>query len=198
MKMETDDLRAVFARADEIQNNAPPARADIEAVIQAAAEVGIARSAVERALRERLNLPMRPLAVGDLTFAKSADEKFYVAEVVSLSGDNVRVRFLRGSEHTVSHDELRPCSFLPGERVICPWPQWGPWTCTVLSYDEAERRIEATDGWGEKRSFAIRDVWITPLKNNTKSKARVYGALLAVGATVGAAIGSLLTLLILR
>jgi hypothetical protein len=198
MKLATDDLRAVFARADEIQNSAPPDRADIEAVIQAAAEVGIARSAVERALRERLNLPMRPLAVGDLTFAKSADDKFFVAEVVSLSGDNVRVRFLRGGEHTVAHDELRPCSFLPGERVICPWPQWGPWTCTVLSYDAAEHRIEATDGWGEKRSFSIRDVWITPLKNKSKSKAGLYGALIAVGATVGAAIGSVLTLLILR
>jgi hypothetical protein len=66
-----DELRAVLARADEIQNSTSLRQADLEAIIQAAEEVGIARSAIERAIRERLNLPLKPPAVGDLTFAKS-------------------------------------------------------------------------------------------------------------------------------
>jgi hypothetical protein len=43
---------------------------------------------LERALRERLNL-VAPPAAGDRVFAKSADGKFYVADVVSISGAGV-------------------------------------------------------------------------------------------------------------
>ena len=196
MGLESEELRAVYARASEIQNNTPAGHAELEAVIQAGVEAGIARPAIERALRERLNLPMRPLAAGDLAFAKSADEKFYVAQILSLTGDNVRVRFLRGGEHTVARDELRPCSFLPGERVVCPWPGWGPWTCTVVSYDAELLRIKATDGWGDTHSFSIGDVWIAPARNTSPPKARLYGVLIGVGAAVGAAIGSIITALI--
>jgi hypothetical protein len=42
-------------------------------------------------------------------------------DVVSISGDDLRVRFLRGSEHTVTADQVRPCSFVPGQRVMCEW-----------------------------------------------------------------------------
>ena len=198
MGLENEEIRAVFARASEIENSTPASAADIETVIQAGVEAGIARPAIERALRERLNLPMRPLAAGDLAFAKSTDDKFYVAEVLSLAEDYVRVRFLRGGEHMVARAELRPCSFLPGERVVCPWPGWGPWTCTVVSYDAEQRRIKATDGWGEARSFSIQDVWIAPAKPASARKARVSAALIGVGVTVGAALGSIITALLLR
>ena len=197
MGLENEELRAVYARASEIENSTPASAADIETVIQAGVEAGIARSAIERALRERLNLPMRPPAAGDLAFAKSADDKLYVAEVLSLAEDHVRVRFLRGGEHMVARAELRPCSFLPGERVVCPWPGWGPWTCTVVSYDAAQRRIKATDGW-YTRSFSIQDVWIAPAKPASARKARVSAALIGVGVTVGAALGSIITALLLR
>ena len=197
MGLENEELRAVYARASEIENSTPASAADIETVIQAGVEAGIARSAIERALRERLNLPMRPPAAGDLAFAKSADDKFYVAEVLSLAEDHVWVRFLRGGEHMVARAELRPCSFLPGERVVCPWPGWGPWTCTVVSYDAAQRRIKATDGW-YTRSFSIQDVWIAPAKPASARKARVSAALIGVGVTVGAALGSIITALLLR
>ena len=204
MRLEDDDIRAVLARAEQIQSapahgNTIPA--ELEAVIEAAVEVGLSRPAVERALRERLNLPTRPLAVGDLAFAKSADDKFYVAEIVAQAEQGFRVRFLRGSEHTVTYDELRPCSFLPGERVVCPWPYWGPWTCTVLSYDARERRVRVTDGWSETREFAIADVWLnSPRRPNTdrRTRARIYAALIGVGATVGAILGSILTAVLLR
>ncbi|MDP9178308.1 MAG: tudor domain-containing protein, partial [Gemmatimonadota bacterium] len=132
MRLTDDEFRDVLTRAEEIQRASRhdnEMNAEIEAVIGAAEEVGLARPAVERALRERLALSVPP-AVGALTFARSTDDKFYVAEVVSISTEGVRVRFLRGGEHLVTLDELKPCAFLPGERVVCNWPWWGPWTCT--------------------------------------------------------------------
>ncbi len=198
MGLPHEEIRAVLARAAEIERGMPSTRADLEAVIDAAVEVGIPRHAVERALRERLTMPMRPPAVGNLVFAKSADDKFYVAEVLSASDDAIHARFLRGGEHTVSLDELRPCSFLPGERVVCRWPWWGPWTCTVMSYDAANQRVTVTDGWGETATFPISEVWLAPRKTAAGRRTRVYAALIGLGATAGAALGSLLTMLFLR
>jgi hypothetical protein len=202
MRLADDDIREVLARAVEIQSTTlqgEALNAELEAVIQAAEEVGIARPAVERALRERLNLPLKTPAAGDLVFAKSADEKYYVAQVTAMSPD-VRVRFLRGSEHTVSLDELRPCSFLPGERIVCPWPWWGPWTCTVLSYDEAKGRVKVSDGWGDTRVFPIADVWLNATrKSNTgrQNRARVYATLIGAGAAVGGIVGGVLAALLM-
>ena len=103
MQLEDDDIRAVLARAEEIQSATTLGSlnsVEMEALIHAAEEVGLTRPAIERALRERLNLPLKPLSMGDLTFAKSADEKFYVAEIVAAAQDGYRVRFLRGGEHS--------------------------------------------------------------------------------------------------
>jgi hypothetical protein len=203
MRLEDEDIRAVLARAEEIQSANPQGdgmSTELEAVIHAAEQVGLARPAVERALRERFNLPIRPLSVGDLAFAKSADGKYYVAEILSASPDGFRIRFLRGSEHTVTFDELRPCSFLPGERVICPWPFWGPWTCTVISYDAAQRRIKVSDGWMETREFAIEEVWLnSPRRPNVdrRTRTRIYATLIGAGATIGAIVGSILTAVLL-
>jgi hypothetical protein len=183
-------------RAAEI-DRATTTHADLEIVMQAAEEVGIPRAAVERALRERLAMPMRLPAAGELVFARSADDKFYVAEVVAAAGDGCTVRFLRGSQHTVGLDELRPCSFLPGARVVCYWPWWGPWTCTVLSYDAAQRRITVTDGWGENRDFPIAEVWIAPHRITSSRRNRLIAALIGVGAA-GAAVGSALAAALLR
>src|SRR5688572_7899988 len=101
MRLSDDDLRAVLARAEEIQRGSGRREmdAELEAVIGAAEEVGLTRSAMERALREQLHLPGAPPAVGSLVFAESADGNFYVAELLSISGDDARVQFLRGSEH---------------------------------------------------------------------------------------------------
>src|SRR5262245_4607671 len=55
MRLADDDIREVLARAVEIQSTTlqgDALNAELEAVIQAAEEVGIARPAVERALRE--------------------------------------------------------------------------------------------------------------------------------------------------
>jgi hypothetical protein len=200
MGLEDSEIREVLARAQEIQRHTRPAAIELEAVIEAAEQVGIPRAAVERALRERLDLPARAPAAGDLAFAKSADDRFYVAEVVSTTESDVRVRFLRGSEHTVAPDELRPCTLLPGERVVCPWPWWGPWTCTVQSFDAPNRRVTVSDGWGETHTFPIEDIWLAPSRRRSAdrhTKARLYATLLGAGAAAGAIIGSILTALML-
>jgi hypothetical protein len=197
MALAPDELRNVLARAEEIQSASSISTIELEAVIQAAEEVGIARSAIERALRERLHLPLRVPEVGELAFAKSADGKFYVAEIVSMSDDVFRVRFLRGGEHHVAVDELRPCSFLPGEQVVCNWEWWGPWTCTVLSYDETRRSVKVTDGWGDSKTFPISDVWIAPRTKAVSTRGRVYAALIGIGMAAGAAIGAIVTRLLL-
>jgi hypothetical protein len=201
MRLTDDELQAVLARAEEIQRglrHGEEMDAELEAVIGAAEEVGIARPAVERALRERLNLPAKPPTVGSLAFAKSADGKFYAAEVLALSRDGVRVRFLRGSEHTVEQDELRPFSFIPGERVVCNWPWWGPWTCTVVAYDAARKRVKVSDGWGYTRTFPVAEVWLPPSRkvDARGTRLRVYLTLLGAGAGIGALVGSLVTALL--
>ena len=194
MGLEHEEMRDVLVRAAEIERTTP-SRMDLDIVMQAAEEVGIPRAAVERALRERLALPMKPPSRGDLVFARSADGKYYVAEVITVSEDSCSVRYLRGGEHAVALDELRACSFLPGERVVCDWPHWGAWTCTVLSYDAEARRVNVTDGWGESREFRIAEVWIAP-RTSTSLRRRMVTALISAGAA-GAAIGSVLTALLL-
>lgn len=173
---------------------------ELEAVIGAAEEVGLARPAVERALRERLALPAPRPAVGTLAFARSADGKFYVAEVVSVSTEGVRVRFLRGGEHLVTLDQLRPCAFIPGERVVCNWPWWGPWTCTVVAYDAVKRRVKVSDGSGYTRTFGVAEVWLAAARKAGASGARtrVYATLIGAGAGAGALIGSIITALLMR
>jgi hypothetical protein len=148
------------------------------------------------ALRERLELgAIAPPEVGSLVFAQSADGKFYVAEVVSAEEDRVRVRYLRGSEHTVTLDQVRPAAFLPGERVVCNWPWWGPWTCSVISYDAAKEKVKLSDGWGDTKSFPISEVWQT---NRTAwtGKFRVAATWLSIGVGLGAILGFSLTYLI--
>ena len=158
MRLTDDELRDVLARAEEIQRTSRHGHemhAELEAVIGAAEEVGLTRPAVERALRERLNLPAALPAPGTLAFATSADGNAYVSEVLSISADSARVRFLRGSEHLVTPDQLRPCSLIPGARVVCSWPWWGPWTCTVVGYDAASQSVELSDGWGSTHTCSL-------------------------------------------
>ena len=173
MRLTDDELRDVLERAEESQ--------------------------VARTLRERLNL-VAPPAAGDRVFAKSADGKFYVADVVSISGDDVRVRFLRGSEHVVTLDQLRPASFVPGQRVMFDWPWWGPWSCSVITYDQPSQFLKLSDRWGSTTTAHVSDVWLEPeRKLDTRNpRTRIYVALLGAGAGVGALIGSILTALVMR
>ena len=200
-RLSDEELRDVLARAEEIQRGVRHGRewdAEVAAVVSAAEEVGIPRAAVERALKERLGLPAPP-EVGQLAWAHSIDGKFYVAEVVELSADVARVRFLGGGEQLVPLDQVRACAFTPGERVVCNWPWWGRWTCSVVSYDPIKRRVKLDDGWGYRRTFPISEVWLAPAKTErSQARWRVYVTLIGAGAAAGAVIGSLVTALLLR
>jgi hypothetical protein len=202
MGLTHDELREVLARAQEIESASRDderATVELEAVMAAAEEVGLPRSAVERALRERLDLPASPPAVGSLAFAQSADGKQYAAEVLAVTPSEVRVRFLRGSEHVVALDQLRPLAMIPGERVACYWPMWGPWTCTVVAYDAAKQKVKLSDGWGYTKTFPLAEVWLAPRKaERTGSRVRIAVRLVGVGLGVGALLGSLITALVLR
>jgi hypothetical protein len=202
MHLSDDQLREILDRAEEIQlatRNRNELSAEVEGLIEAAAAVGVGRSAVERALRERLDFSMTPPAVGALVFAQSADRKYYVAEVLSSSPEAVDVRFLRGGEHSVTLDQLRPCALLPGQKVAVYWPWWGPWTCTVLSYDARGQWVKVTDGWGEERIFPIADVWLNPKRNwslTDSTRTRIAVKLMGAGAGIGAVVGAALTWLL--
>jgi hypothetical protein len=201
MGLTDDELRDVLARAEEI-HRASGARADrtteIASVIGAAEEIGLSRYAIERALAERLHVLTTPPAPGTLTWAQSSDGKFYVARVVSVSDQVARVRFLRGSEHRVGLEQLRACAFIPGERIACNWPMWGPWVCTLVAYHPDTQQVTLNDGWGMEETFAVSEVWLAPPKAETRARARVQATLLAAGAGVGALIGSIITALLLR
>jgi hypothetical protein len=202
MRLTDEELRDVLERAEEIERTTLRGdlmHAELEAVIGAAEEVGLSRVAVERALRERLDLAPPP-TVGDRVFARSADAKFHVADVLSISGDDIRVRFLRGGEHVVTADELRPCSFVPGQRVMCHWPWWGPWSCTVISYHAPTQYLNLSDRWGSTTTCHIADVWLEPERkpDSRAPRKRVYATLIGLGAGLGAIVGSIITALLMR
>jgi hypothetical protein len=80
MRLTDDELRDVLERAEEIQRTSRSGeemRAELEAVIGAGEGVGLTRAAVERALREHLDLGPPPV-VGDRVFARSADGRYYL------------------------------------------------------------------------------------------------------------------------
>lgn len=109
------------------------------------------------------------------------------------------MRFLGGGEHHLTLDQLRPCAFIPGERVVVNWPWWGPWPCKVVAYDAVKKRVKLNDGWGYTRTFPISEVWLAPDKAKLgAARNRMYAALLGVGAGAGAIIGSIVTALLLR
>ena len=177
MRLTDEQLRDVLARAEEIQRESrygDEISVDLETVIGAAEEMGLSRPVVERALRERLALSAPP-RVGDLTFAQSEDGKFYVARVISISEEGAEVRFLTGSEHYASLDQLRRCDFfMPGQRVTVNWPWWGPWTCTVIGYDAGRQLVTLSDGWGSTEHSRLRTCGSLP--SATPGPARHAGA----------------------
>ena len=201
MRLTDEELRDVLARADEIERTARHGEewnAELTAIIAAAEEAGLSGQAVRRSLAERLDLPAIPVA-GSLAWARSADGKFYAAEVLSISEEGARVKFLHGSETQLTADQIKPCAFIPGERVTCDWPMWGPWTGTVVSYDPLKQRVKLSDGWGSTSSFPVSEVWLPLDKTDPKAaRRRMSATMLAVGAAAGAVIGSVATALLLR
>lgn len=200
MRLSDEELRDVLTRAEEIERGTRTAdmmQAEFEAVIGAGEAVGLSRVALERALRERVELAAAAPTVGARVFAQSADGKFYVANVLSADAHSVRVQFLRGSEHTVAPEQVRPCALLPGERVMVHWPWWGPWKCTVVSFDATKQKVKLSDGWSDTKTFNIAEIWQND-RAVIGARSALYAKWLGIGATAGAVIGSIATWLLLR
>ena len=198
--LSEEETQDVLLRASEIA--AISARQDsgstsIEAFLAAATEAGIPRAALEQALRER-SISSRTFAVGEQVFAKSADDKFYLATVVTASPDSYHLKFLRGGYATVPTSDVTSGQLLPGQRVICDWPHWGAWECTVVSVDESAGTIRASDGWMNTETFPMSEIRMSAPrarrpKSSRPSVDRVGGWLYAACAVAGGAVGSAIT-----
>lgn len=169
-KLDEQAIREILVRAEEIHLGASSeGESEHKALIKAAEEAGLPRDAIEQALRERLESSKLQTAPGEFVFAPSADGKLYVAEVIESNSTKIRVKFLNGSESTVSPESAQAATFLPGTKVYANWPHWGWWNCTVLSYDQPNRLLRLTDGMGSERSFPLTEIRINPPKSQHAS-----------------------------
>jgi hypothetical protein len=193
-RLTDDEMREVLTRAEEIERGdrkGAAVDAEFSAVVEAGVAVGLAKVAMEQALRERGIVPLSAPAPGEMSFALSADGNYYAATVLHVDNRGARVQFLRGTEHTVALHELQAFSLIPGAKVTVNWPWWGPWECTVVGYDANRNTVKVYDGWGETKVFPVAEVWQAPRKStHVKSRTRVYVTMLGAGAAIGAVVGA--------
>jgi hypothetical protein len=134
-------------------------------------------------------------------FARSADGKFYAAQILNSQGHSIQLKFLNGGEHRLPLEDIRPLAIMPGQRLVCPWPNWGWWTCAVLSYDAENRRVRVTDNWGSEETFSLADVHMNPPREKSSGgggiRAKLAWMMLSC-AGIGIAIGGLVTWLFMR
>lgn len=199
-KLTEEEVREVLARAEAIHMESS-ATSDAHSVIRAAEEAGLPREAIEQAIRERFEFVGALPKPGELAFAKSTDGKFYVSEVIESAPTSARVRFLKGGELSVRPEDLKPLSLLPGQRVVCPWPDWGWWTCTVVSYNADKKKVKVSDGWGSTETFPISDVRLDPPRSRNASgpsRAKLTLYAYALGVLTGGVATGILTWLVMR
>lgn len=167
-------------------------------MLSAAAEMGIPRQTMLQALQEKFGKPMETPVVGEMVFAKSADNNFYVAEVADSAEGAVRVKFLSGGEDTLREEHLRPCKFVPGMKVTVQWPIWGWYKSDVLAYDDKKKKLTVSDGWSEKQ-FHISEVRLDAEKQKgSNPRTKLYWTLLTVGIALGGPLGAFITWLVMR
>ncbi len=196
--MDESQIRRLLQRAEEIQQQSDlnvDHGPEVEQIALAAEEAGLSRDAVRRALQERLSLE-RPAQVDDLVFAKSPDGRHYVAKVVGVEPGAFRLRFLTGSDATLPTADVKPFSAVPGMKLEVPWPNWGWWNSTVVSYDRDNGKVTVTDGMHQE-TFHISDVRLRadlpPVLQRTYSLTVVV-----VTAVCSGALGVLIARLLMR
>ncbi|MEZ0324804.1 MAG: hypothetical protein ACAH95_02780 [Fimbriimonas sp.] len=188
-----EQLRDVLERAEELQHG--DTTNTYAAVIEAAKEAGLSEDNVTKALQERLGLLGSPPAAGELIFAKGTQNRFFAAEVIEQGEHSYRVRFLNGGEHSVRFEDLRPLNLFPGEQLVCPWPDWGWWTCSLVRYDPEKRKVRVSDNFGTEKTFDLSEVFRADPSQPFKMKLNWLMVGLSLGSGV---IGSLLTWLAMR
>ena len=193
--LSEEDIKCVLSRAEEIHLEGL-GTSNRDDVIVAAEEAGLPRSAVERALREKLDHFVDPPEIGELVYARSSDDHLYVARVLEVSEDQAKVQFLKGGERKSPIGDLRPCSFFPGEKTSVHWPVWGWWDVTVLNYDADEKKVRVDDGWGTEEWFPLSEFRLETSKPKRK---RVTAFLYHLAMIAGSAsAGALITWLVMR
>ncbi|MBL8065828.1 MAG: hypothetical protein JNM34_08210 [Chthonomonadaceae bacterium] len=198
--MDQEQIRQLLTRAEEIQQqNAVElqAREDVEGLVEAAAEAGLDREAILQALRERISVTEKPLNPGDLAFAPSSDGNLYVAKIVSADTHGTKVRFLNGGEADLAASDLKPFAVMPGQKIYCPWPNWGWWKCEVVSYNAENQKVTVSDGFMTQMSFHLSDIRLklsspTPLADRSKQVLTMVAIALGSG-LLGALIMRLVT-----
>lgn len=159
MQLNESEMREVLARAQEIDAHGEQGEsASYEPLVAAAHEVGISREAITLALKERFQAVGHEPKPGDLVFARSMDEHFYVARLVSRDGIHSVVQFLNGGERTLPTADTRPCQLFPGSKVLVDWPGWGWWTATIVSFNAEKMTLDATDGWSNAKTFPVANI----------------------------------------
>ncbi|MCW5937988.1 MAG: hypothetical protein KIT11_11855 [Fimbriimonadaceae bacterium] len=197
--MDQEEMRLVLARAEELQKQSQEEvdfGRDLGEIVQAAEEAGLDREAVLRALQERQAI-QRPLKVDDLVFARSADGFSYPARVRSVEPYSVTVKFLNGGESTLQPEEVRRFSVTPGMTLNVPWPHWGWWNATVVSYDAENGKLLMSDGWTNNQPFHISDVRLPRTDTTWTRQAFTWAHMAAVG-LAGTGLGMLVMKLLSR
>jgi hypothetical protein len=175
-KLNENEIREILKRAEQIHVGASLEEedSDSKALIKAAEEAGLPREAIEQALRERLGTQTTQAAAGDFIFAPSTDGKLYIAEFIESNSHTTRGRFLTGGEISFPTDQAQPAQFLPGSKVQANWPNYGWWTCTVISFDKPNRLLRLSDGWGNEKTFPLAEVrFVPPRVNNNDFVSKV-------------------------
>ena len=65
----------------------------------------------------------------------------------------------------------------------------------MVAYDSDKQEVELNDGWGSRKTFPVSGIWLKA--DSPTSRRRTYATLLVAGATVGALIGSVITMLLM-
>lgn len=200
-QLDEGAAREVLARAEEIHlhEQIPLEMGEgTSDLLRAAEEAGLSRSSVTQALRERLATQRTPPEPGSLVLAEAGQGKLYAAEVLELSAGHAKVRFISGVEASVSLEDVEPFQMFPGQVVRCPWPQWGWWTCTVVSYDHTKKKVKATDNWGQNATFNLGDIYVERKSAHAAAPAPLTATLFLAGMLGSSLFGALITWFLMR
>ena len=141
---------------------------------------GWPRPACRRTRASRTALSPRSATGGRYAGVRQVgDGKFYVADVVSISTEGVACGFLRGSEHLVTLDELRPCAFIPASGSSATGRGGGRGPARVLPMTppgSASSSATARD----HQDVPVAEYWVAaPRTAEQRSRIRVYTTLIA-------------------
>jgi hypothetical protein len=158
LRLTDEELRQTLDRARQIATAGDATAlvpAEAEEYVRAAEELGVPREALVQALRER-QLLRGAFDPGDLVFAPSMNQFWYVARVAKIDGGVATVDFVGGSEHTCPVAELRPFSLIPGRKIQADLGPWGGgWSSSAVLKYEPETGTVYVDSFGQRAKVEL-------------------------------------------